>query len=62
MTISQLEEQLDPRSFARIHRTTIVNLDRVEEIRPLPQGDFIVRMTEGTTLRLSRSFRDRLLP
>lgn len=62
MTISQLEEQLDPRSFARIHRTTIVNLDRVEEIRPLPQGDFIVRMNGGATLRLSRTYRDRLLP
>jgi two-component system, LytTR family, response regulator len=62
MTISQLAERLDPRSFARIHRTTIVNLDRVEEIRPLPQGDFIVRMSEGTTLRLSRTYRDQLLP
>jgi len=61
-TISDLEEQLDPRTFVRIHRTTIVNVDRIQEIEALPQGDFSVRLESGTLLRLSRSYRARLLP
>jgi two-component system LytT family response regulator len=61
-TMSELEETLDSRTFARIHRTTIVNLDRIKDIKPLPQGDFIVRLNDGTVLRMSRSYRGRLLP
>jgi two-component system LytT family response regulator len=61
-TMCELEETLDPRAFARIHRTCIVNLDRIKEIKPLPQGDFVVRLLDGTLLRLSRSYRSRLLP
>ena len=61
-TMSELEETLDPETFARIHRTSIVNLDRVKEIKPLPQGDFVVRLHDGTVLRMSRSYRGRLLP
>jgi two-component system LytT family response regulator len=61
-TISELEETLDAGTFARVHRTTIVNLDRVQEINALPQGDFNVRLVDGTIVRLSRNYRDRLLP
>ena len=60
--MTELEETLAPRNFARIHRTSIVNLDRIKEIKPLTQGDFIVRLHDGTALRMSRSYRDRLLP
>jgi two-component system LytT family response regulator len=48
--------------FVRIHRTTIVNVDRIQEIEALPQGDFAVKLSDRTTLRLSRSYRARLLP
>jgi two-component system LytT family response regulator len=61
-TISELEETLDPRTFVRIHRTTIVNVDRIQEVLALPQGDFSVKLTDGGLLRMSRSYRARLLP
>ncbi len=61
MTLSELERRLDPRSFARIHRSTIVNLDRVTEIAPQVSGDFDVVLNDARVLRMSRSYRDRLL-
>jgi two-component system LytT family response regulator len=61
-TISELNDSLDPQYFARIHRSTIVNVDRIQDIRPLPQGDYSVRLRDGTTLRMSRGYRRRLLP
>jgi two-component system, LytTR family, response regulator len=60
-TMAQLEEDLDPRRFARIHRSTIVNLDRVREIRPEWHGDYDVLLTTGDVLRLGRRYRDALL-
>lgn len=61
MTMSDLERKLDPRHFVRIHRTTIVNVDRVREIAPGSHGDFEVLLANGQTLKLSRNYRDRLL-
>jgi two-component system, LytTR family, response regulator len=61
MTLSELEEKLDKRVFVRIHRSTIVNLDRVREIRSRSHGDYDVVMQDGTVLRLSRSYRDCVL-
>ena len=60
-TMSELERQLDPAQFTRIHRSAIVNLDRVREIRPEWHGEYEVALTTGATLRLSRGYRDRLL-
>jgi two-component system LytT family response regulator len=60
-TMAALEGRLDPRQFARIHRSTIVNVDRVREIRPEWHGDFDVVLADGKTLRLSRSYRGSLL-
>jgi two-component system LytT family response regulator len=60
-TMAALEETLDPRRFARIHRSTIVNLDRVREIRPEWHGDYDVVLTTGEVLRLGRRYRDTLL-
>ena len=55
-----VEEQLDPERFVRIHRSTIVNLDRVQEMQPWFHGAFVVILVDGTELRLSRSRREHL--
>ena len=58
--ISHLEETLDPRLFARIHRSTIVNLNRVREMQQWFSGDYVVILEDGARLRLSRHYRDRV--
>lgn len=55
--LSALEARLDPARFARIHRSTVVNLDRVAEIQPWFSGDCMVLLHGGAKLRLSRSYR-----
>ena len=59
-TLANLEAQLDPERFVRIHRSTIVNLDRVQEMQPWFHGAFVVLLEDGTELRLSRSRREHL--
>lgn len=49
---------LDPRRFARIHRSAIVALDSVRELRPLGDGDQEVLLVDGTRLILTRSWRE----
>ena len=61
ITMAELERRLDPRRFARIHRSTMVNIDRIKEITPAWHGDFEVLLIDGQRLRLSRNFRERLL-
>lgn len=58
--ISHLEESFDPQLFARIHRSTIVNLNRVREMQQWSSGDYVVILDNGTRLRLSRHYRDRV--
>lgn len=60
-TLTDLERQLDPKRFRRIHRTTLVNVDRVREIRSDPSGDSEVHLESGDVLRMSRRYRDPLL-
>lgn len=55
-TLAALERELDPR-FVRVHRSTIVNLDRVVEFQRLFHGDFAVLLADGTDLKLSRTYR-----
>jgi two-component system, LytTR family, response regulator len=62
MTMSELERRLDPEHFQRIHRSWIVNLDRVKEIRQGWHGDYEVVLQSGRALRMSRGYKDRLLP
>ena len=57
-TLSGLAEQLDPRRFVRVHRSTIVNIDRVREIQPYFNGAYILVLKDGTEIRLSRSRRN----
>ncbi|HZN11570.1 MAG TPA: LytTR family DNA-binding domain-containing protein [Blastocatellia bacterium] len=59
-TLSGLEARLDPRRFTRIHRSQIVNLDRIQELHPWSHHDYRVVLRDGTELTLSRSYRDRL--
>jgi two-component system LytT family response regulator len=58
--ISTLADRLDRRKFARIHRTTIVNVDRIREVQPWFSGDAIVILRDGQKLRLSRMYRRAL--
>jgi two-component system LytT family response regulator len=51
---------LDPSHFARIHRSTIVNLDRIRELQPWFHGEYIVVLKNGSKLKLSRSYREQL--
>jgi two-component system, LytTR family, response regulator len=59
-TMNSLETQLDPRKFVRIHRSTLVNIERIKELSPLFHGDYVVTLTNGARLTLSRSYRDKL--
>ena len=59
-TISSMEEQLDPEKFLRIHRSAIVNVARIRELRPLFSGEYGVILEGGTELTLSRNYKDRL--
>ncbi len=59
-TLTALEKKLDPARFVRIHRSTIVNLDRIRELQPAFHGDYIIVLKDGAELALSRSCRDKL--
>ena len=59
-TMRELEKQLDPQRFPRIHRSTIVNARRVVEMRPHTNGESFLRLDCGQELKLSRSHRDKL--
>lgn len=59
-TLNAMEGQLDPKKFLRIHRSTIVNVDRIKELHPLFGGEHAVIMEDGTKLTLSRKYKDRL--
>ena len=59
-TLDRLEQRLDPRRFVRVSRTAIVNVDRVAELQPWSHGDWVIVLTDGAKVRLSRTFRDRL--
>ena len=59
-TISSLEAQLDPREFVRIHRSAIVNINRIKELQPWSHGEYHVILNDGTQLTLSRSYREKL--
>jgi two-component system LytT family response regulator len=59
-TMTALEGRLNPARFVRIHRTAIVNLDRIKELQPLFHGEYQVVLRDGTELTLSRGYRERL--
>jgi two-component system, LytTR family, response regulator len=57
-TIRSLESQLDPTHFARAHRSAIVNLDRVRSLDPMAAGEFVLTLSTGDKVPLSRGYRD----
>ncbi len=59
-TMTALAERLDPACFARIHRSAIVNISRIRELKPHRRGEYHVILRDGTGLKLSRTYRDRL--
>jgi two-component system LytT family response regulator len=54
-TMTRIGARLDPDKFVRIHRSSIINLDRLESLQPYFRGGYIVRLRDGTRLQLSRS-------
>jgi two-component system LytT family response regulator len=59
-TMKSLESVLDPNTFQRVHRSTIVNVQRVRRLRPHLNGEYFLTLEGGQELKLSRSYRDRL--
>lgn len=59
-TMKELEDMLDPETFQRVHRSTIVNLARVRSLRPHVNGECFLRLQSGQEIKLSRSFRDKV--
>jgi two-component system LytT family response regulator len=59
-TMQSMESQLDPRFFLRIHRSTMVNIDRIKELQPLFHGDYVVVLKSGRKLSMSRGYRDKV--
>lgn len=60
-SLHQLAMQLDPARFVRVHRSSIVRLDQVAEFQPLTNRDALVRLRDGTPVRVSRTYIDSLL-
>ena len=59
-TLGNVERKLDPTRFARVHRSSIVNLDRVTRMDLWGAGDYVVLLKDGTKLKLSRWYRSRI--
>jgi len=59
-TMKKLEEILNPKQFQRVHRSTIVNIDRVREVRSHINGEYFLRLDNDVELKMSRHFKDRI--
>lgn len=57
-TMKDLEKRLDPRRFQRVHRSTIVNLDLVKQVKPHTNGECFLVLNSGAQVKVSRSYRD----
>ena len=57
-TMQDLEKRLDPRTFQRVHRSTIVNLDQVRQVKPHTNGECFLVLESGAQVKVSRSYRD----
>ena len=59
-TMNGIEQKLDPDTFFRIHRSRIVNMERIKELQPWFNGEYVVILHNGTKLTLSRGYREKL--
>jgi two-component system LytT family response regulator len=59
-TMNAIEGRLDPEKFFRIHRCRIVNMERIQEMQPWLNGEYVVVLRTGTRLTLSRGYREKL--
>ncbi len=59
-TMNSIESRLDPDKFVRVHRSKIINIDRIKELHPWFHGDYQVVLNNGTQLTMSRTYRERL--
>jgi two-component system, LytTR family, response regulator len=59
-SMAELEQELDPTRFLRISRSAIVNLDRIQEVQPWFQGDYVLILADGTRLTSTRGYRENM--
>jgi len=59
-TMTKLEDHLNPDRFARVHRSTIVNIERIKELQPWFRGDYMILLRDNSKLILSKTYRGRL--
>ncbi|HEX4696409.1 MAG TPA: LytTR family DNA-binding domain-containing protein [Candidatus Udaeobacter sp.] len=59
-TLNAMETQLDPGKFRRVHRSAIVNVERIKELQPLFSGEHSILLHDGTKLTLSRNYKNKL--
>jgi len=60
-TMSTMETRLEAAGFVRVHRSSLVRIDCIDEIEPMPSGDYVLRLRGGKTVAAARSYRQRLL-
>jgi two-component system, LytTR family, response regulator len=60
VTMNTLEKSLDPETFVRIHRSTIVNVNRIKELQPALHGEYVVTLQDGMRLQSGRVYNDKL--
>lgn len=59
-TLTNLETKLNPETFLRIHRSTIVNIERIKEMHPYTRGEYVLILKDGTKLKMSRGQKEKL--
>jgi two-component system LytT family response regulator len=59
-TIKSLEDRLDPEKFMRVHRSAIINVEKLRKLQPYFHGEYVITLQDGTTLTSSRTYSERL--
>jgi len=59
-TLKYLDEKLNPQNFARVHKSTIVNLNKIKELEQWFTGDYEILLKNGKKIKMSRNYRDVL--
>jgi len=60
-TMNSISARLDPEKFIRVHRSRIVNVERIKELQPWFHGEYLIVLNDGTQITLSRSYREKLM-